>query len=142
MKYLLDTNVVREIGKSERHKNVCRWIASVDDSTLTISVITVREIIRGVEKLRRAKPDKAGELSVAVDRILDAFVGRILPIDRAVATLWGKALARRDVHSDDVAIAATARVHGLVVVTRNVRHFADRDVAVLDPFRFGLRQRR
>ena len=142
MKYLLDTNVLRELGRSVPHANVLRWLASVDDSTLAISALTVREISRGVEKLRQTKPEKAAELAVAVDRIFDAFQGRILPIDRAVAAIWGKSLARRNVHSDDVGIAATARAHGLVVVTRNVRHVTERDVTVLDPFVFGAQQRR
>ena len=85
MKYLLDTNVLRELGKTSPHKNVAAWLKTVDDSDLAISALSVREIIKGVAKLRKTKPETAAALDEAVTAIFDAFEGRILPVDRAVA---------------------------------------------------------
>jgi predicted nucleic acid-binding protein len=135
MKYLLDTNVLRELGKTTQHKNVAAWLKSVDDADLAISTLTVREIAKGVAKLRKTKPDTAAALDIAVTAIFDAFEGRTLPIDRPVATAWGKTLAASEKHIDDAGLAATARVHGLIVVTRNAKDFAGRGVTLLDPSR-------
>jgi predicted nucleic acid-binding protein len=134
MKYLLDTNVLRELGKTSPHKNVAAWLKSVNDIDLTISALTVREIAKGVAKLRKTKPETAAALAMTVAAIFDAFDGRILPIDRAVASVWGEALGESEKHVDDVGLAATARVHGLIVVTRNVKDFDGRGVRVFDPF--------
>jgi predicted nucleic acid-binding protein len=63
MKYLLDTNVLRELGRTSPHKNVAAWLKSVDDADLTISALTVREIAKGVAKLRKTKPETAAMLA-------------------------------------------------------------------------------
>ncbi|MGE0723771.1 MAG: hypothetical protein AB7O45_05325 [Alphaproteobacteria bacterium] len=81
MKYLLDTNVLRELGKTTPHKNVATWLKSVDDADLAISALSVREIAKGVAKLRKTKPETAAALDVAISAIFDAFEGRILPVD-------------------------------------------------------------
>lgn len=141
MKYLLDTNVLRELGRTSPHKNVAAWLKSVDDADLTISALTVREIAKGVAKLRRMKPEMAATLDAAVSAIFDAFEGRILPINRPVAAAWGKALGESDKHVDDAGLAATALVHGLVVVTRNIKDFDGRGVTLLDPFKAARRSR-
>lgn len=140
MKYLLDTNVLRELGKTSPHKNVAAWLKSVDDADLAISALTVREIAKGVVKLRKTKPDTAAALAATVAAIFDAFDGRILPIDRAVASVWGEALGESEKHVDDAGLAATARVHGLIVVTRNVKDFDGRGVKVIDPFKSATRR--
>jgi toxin FitB len=80
MKYLLDTNVPRELGKTSPHKNVAAWLKSVDDADLAISALAVREIAKGVAKLRKTKLETAA-LDATVSAIFDAFEGRILPID-------------------------------------------------------------
>lgn len=139
MKYLLDTNVLRELGKTSPHKNVAAWLKSVDDADLAISALTVREIAKGVVKLRKKKPETATALGATVTVIFDAFEERILPIDRAVAAAWGEMLGESEKHVDDAGIAATARVHGLVVVTRNVKDFDGRGVKVIDPFKTATR---
>ena len=141
MKYLLDTNILRELGKTTPHKNVGAWIKSVDDADLAISALTVREIAKGVAKLKKTKPGTAATLEVTVKAIFDAFEGRILPVDRAVATAWGEVLGESDKHVDDAGLAATARVHGLVVVTRNIKDFDGRGVTLLDPFKAARRSR-
>ena len=141
MKYLLDTNVLRELGKTSPHKNVAAWLNSVDDADLAISALTVREIAKGVAKLRKTKPETAAALDAVVSAIFDAFEGRILPIDRPVAAAWGESLAESEKHVDDTGLAATARVHGLIVVTRNGRDFDGRGVKLIDPFKAARRQR-
>lgn len=135
MKYLLDTNVLRELGKTSPHKNVAAWLKSVDDADLAISALTVREIAKGVAKLRKTKPETATTLDSVVSAIFDAFEGRILPIDRPVAAAWGEALGESDKHVDDTGLAATARVHSLVIVTRNGGDFDGRGVRLIDPFK-------
>jgi predicted nucleic acid-binding protein len=141
MKYLLDTNVLRELGKTLPHKNVAAWLKTVEDYDLAISALTVREITKGVARLRQTKPATAAALDTAVRAILDAFEGRTLPIDRPVAEAWGDALGASEKHIDDVGLAATAHVYGLIVVTRNIRDFEGRGVKLLDPFK-ALRGRR
>ena len=135
MKYLLDTNVLRELGKTSPHKNVAVWLKSVDDADLAISALTVREIAKGIAKLRKTKPETAAALDTTVTAIFDGFEGRVLPIDRAVAAAWGEALGESEKHVDDAGLAATARVHGLIVVTRNVKDYNGRGVKLVDPFK-------
>ncbi|BBK42977.1 ribonuclease VapC [Allostella vacuolata] len=135
MKYLLDTNVLRELGRTRPHANVAAWLNTVDDADLAISALTVREVTMGIEKLRGAKPVVAAALDAATATIFRAFADRIVPVDRPVAAEWGRLLAENDRHVDDTGLAATARVHGLIVVTRNARDFAHRGVRLIDPFK-------
>jgi len=134
MKYLLDTNVFRELGKADPHEHVRVWLVSVDDADLAISALTVREVAKGIAKLRRSKPRVAKLIAERTAAIFDAFEGRVLPIDRAVASAWGEALAVTDKHMDDAGLAASARVHGLTVVTRNTKDFAERGVSIVNPY--------
>lgn len=120
MKYLLDTNVFREIGKSEPHRRVSAWLARIDDTDLAVNALTVREVIKGVEKLRRRKLDVATMIEARLRTIFDALDERILVVDRNVACLWGELLGASEKHVDDTGIAATARIHGLVLVARNL----------------------
>jgi toxin FitB len=135
MKYLLDTNVLRELGKTTPHKNVAAWLKTVDDADLAISALSVREITKGIAKLRKKKPETAAALEHSVSAIFDSFEGRILPIDRQVAAAWGEAMGQSDKHVDDAGLAATALVHSLTVVTRNVVDFSGRRVKLVDPFK-------
>lgn len=137
---MLDTNVLRELGKTSPHKNVAAWLRNVDDTDLAISALSVREIAKGVAKLRKTKPETAAALATTVSAIFDAFGERILPIDRAVASFWGEALGESEKHVDDAGLAATARAHGLIVVTRNVKDFDRRGVRVIDPFKTTTRR--
>jgi predicted nucleic acid-binding protein len=127
--------VLKEIGKSKSHENVEAWLATVDDMDLAISVINVREIWKGIERKRFDKPDLADRLETAAPEIFSALQGRILPVDEAVAVRWGKLLGQRDKDVDDTGLAATAYIHGLMLVTRNVADARGRGVDVLDPFR-------
>lgn len=135
MKYLLDTNVLKEIGRPEPHKNVAAWLDTIDDTDLAISVISVREISKGIEKKRKTDDAVAHAIAKAADAIFAAYHGRILPVDEAVARRWGQMLGQSDKNTDDTGLAATAQVNDLIVVTRNVADFQGRGVTVLDPFK-------
>lgn len=134
MRFLLDTNVFREIGKTQPHPHVSSWLRSVDDADLAISVLTVREVSKGIAKLRRRKPRQAAQIERRVTEAIGAFGERVLPVNAEVAALWGELLAESEKHVDDTGLAATARVHGLILVTRNLKHVVDRGAATLDPF--------
>jgi len=135
LKYLLDTNVLKELSRPKPHDNAKAWLSKVDDLDLAISVISVREIAKGIEKKRKTDELVADRLAAAAQQIFTAYEGRIFPVDQKVATVWGGHLGRSDKNIDDVGLAATAQVHGLLVVTRNEEDFASRGVAVLNPFK-------
>lgn len=110
------------------------------DAGLYISSITVMEARKGFARLRAKAGSAADARRVQgyareFDELLRTFEGRILAVDRAVAECWGDMLGQREANVMDAAVAATAAVHGLVVATRNLRHFRDRGVRLLDPFK-------
>lgn len=136
--YLLDTNVVSELrkAKSKRlNKNVAAWARRVSAPTLFLSVITVLELEMGVLLIQRRDAAQGAILRTWVDEhVLPAFSGRILAIDTAIAQCCA-ALHVPDPRSDrDALIAATAKVHGLTVVTRNVADFESMGIKLLDPW--------
>jgi len=136
--YLLDTNVVSELRKvraGKAHPNVAAWADSVDTADLYLSVVTVEELEIGVLLLERRDPTQGAVLRTWLDQhVLPAFDRRILPIDTAVA-LRGARLHVPDVRPvRDGLIAATALVHGMMVVTRNVGDFVSAGVTVLNPW--------
>jgi toxin FitB len=135
MKFLLDTNVFREIGKTEPDANVAAWLDTVDDADLAISALTVREVHKGIAKLGAKKPDVAAQIEERIREAFDAFGERVLPVTHEIAELWGDLLGQSDKHIDDTGLVATARVHGLTLVTRNLRDVSGRGATVLDPFR-------
>lgn len=135
MSYLLDTNVVSEFRKGSRgNPHVLTWIASVAGRELYLSVITIGELTRGAERLRGR--DEVGAATIArwVRSVAEGFSERILPISRPVAEEWGRITAARSLPQVDALLAATARVHSLTLVTRNVRDLAPAGVHCLNPF--------
>jgi predicted nucleic acid-binding protein len=139
--YLLDTNVASELrkaGGSRIDPQVANWIASVPEGTTFLSAITVLEVERGVLRIERRDPAQGAILrDWAQSELLKAFAGRILPVDEAVA-LRCAPLHVPDPRSErDALIAATALVHGLTVVTRNVRDFDSTGVPLLNPWEWG-----
>lgn len=135
MKFLLDTNVVSEIGKgARRDPNVQAWYDAADPADLSISALVVGELRAGVEKLRRRQSERAMAFERTLILVIDLFADRIIGIDRRVAERWGRITAAGRPPAVDGLIAATAVVHGLVVVTRNVRDFAPSGADVLNPF--------
>lgn len=136
MLYLLDTNVVSEIQKGPAcNRNVRAWLDATDDGDLRLSVMTILEGRKGVAKRTKQAPDAAAVYERRLDAIVAAYGQRIVEVDRVVADEWGRLLGEKEKHRDDMAFAATARVHGFVLVTRNVKHFRGRGVRVLDPFK-------
>lgn len=132
--YLIDENVLREFG-ARGNANVRRWLATVDDADLRLSVATLFEKRRGAEALKRRNSQKAGELLKAIASLEKTFADRIIPVDAAVVAEWARMLGAKNKDRWDMALAATARVHGLVLVTRNTKDFAGRGVRLLNPFR-------
>jgi predicted nucleic acid-binding protein len=133
--WLLDTNVVSELRKRERASaNVLTWYEGVDGGSLWLSVLVLGEIRRGVENLRRRDPRSARALDRWAARLERQHGSRILPVDLAVAMEWGRLDAAFGLSPVDGLLAATARVHHLTLVTRNVKDVARSGVACLDPF--------
>ena len=135
MSFLLDTNVVSELRKGARaDANVARWLAGVEDEELYTSVIVLGALRYGVERARRRDPRQAEALERWLDRVARRFGGRALPVDRRVADEWGRLNAPDPLPTADALVAATAKVHGLTLATRNVRDIARTGVSYVDPF--------
>jgi toxin FitB len=135
---LLDTNVISELRKislGRADHNVVRWAERVRPADLYISAITIHELEVGIRRIERRDTEQGfALLSWMQDQVLPVFEGRILPVDTAVA-MRGAQLQLPDPHPvQDGLIAATALVHGMTVVTRNVADFAATGVAVLNPW--------
>ena len=135
MSYLVDTNVISEVRKGPRcGENVARWYATLTDDDLYLSVLVLGEIRYGIELSRRRRPERVPPLERWLRAVTHAFRGRILPIDQAVADEWGRMSALRTVPSIEGQLAATARIHGLVLATRNVADVRGLGADVASPF--------
>jgi predicted nucleic acid-binding protein len=131
--YLLDTNVVSELRKPKPHGGVVAWLRGVDDLQLHLSAVTIGEIQAGIELTREQDAAKAGEIEAWLEQVAAAY--NVLPMDASAFRTWAKLMHRRsDTLYEDATIAATAKVHGLTVVTRNVGDFKGCGVALLNPF--------
>ena len=131
--YLLDTNVISELRKPKPHGAVVAWLKQTADEDLHLSAVTLGELQAGVELTREQDSDKAAEIEAWIDRVAQTW--NVLPVDGRTFRTWAKLMHRRsDDLLEDALIAATAIVHHLVVVTRNVRHFSVFEVSTLDPF--------
>jgi len=131
--YLLDTNVLSELRKSKPHGAVIAWIRGVDDRHLHISAVSLGEIQVGIEITRGQDAERAAEIEAWADHIADTW--SVLPLDGAAFRLWGRLMhGKSDELIADAMIAATAKLHGLVVVTRNVKDFKEFGVKLLNPF--------
>lgn len=135
MKFLLDTNVISEIRKRERaHPGVVRWVARTPVEEIGTSVIVLAEIRRGIELKRRADADQAKLLDRWFAQMRTRLGDRVLPIDEPIAEAWALLGIPRPLPMIDGLLAATAKVHGLTLVTRNVADVARTGVSLLDPF--------
>jgi hypothetical protein len=131
--YLVDTNVVSELRKPRPHPGVIVWLRGVSDRDLFLAAVTVGELQAGVEITRRQNKEQAEETEAWIDQIAGAW--NVLPMDAKVFRHWARLMhGRSDDLIEDAMIAATAHVHGLIVVTRNVRDFLPLGVPTLDPF--------
>lgn len=135
MSYLLDTVVVSELMKRSQHPGVMRWLDAQEPTRLFLSVVTVGEIEQGVARLPPGERRRAYERMVR-EALPARFAGHMLPVDAEVASSWGEYSGRhkQTLPVVDGLIAATARVHGLTVVTRNVGDFRRFDVPLLNPW--------
>ena len=135
MIFLIDTNVLSEVRKGGRcDRNVAVWYESVDDGDLYVSVLILGASRRGIEPLCRRDALQSAALERWLSRVDADFSDRILPIDRAVAEEWGRLSAVRTIPVADGLLAATARVHGIALATRNAADFTGLGVQVLNPF--------
>jgi predicted nucleic acid-binding protein len=136
--YILDTNVVAELRKAKSGKanpKVTAWARSVAASSLFLSVMTVLEMEIGTLLMERRDAVQGAVLRAWLDRyVLSAFAGRVLDIDTAVATRCAKLHVPDPKAEPDALIAATALVHGMTVVTRNVSDFEPTGVEILNPW--------
>jgi predicted nucleic acid-binding protein len=134
--YLLDTNVVSELRRPRPHGAVLAWLSSVEDTDLFLSAVTLGEIQAGIELTREQDPAKAAELEGWLELVAGAY--NVLPMDAAVFRAWARLMHRKsDTLYEDAMIAATAKVHRLKVVTRNVADFQALGFDVLNPFVAG-----
>jgi predicted nucleic acid-binding protein len=135
IRYLLDTDVTSQASKQKPHKNVKKWLATVNDDELAISVITLRERLEGAERAKQAGSPSAPDIAADVEDLVRAYQGRILPIDEDATRHWAKLLVPDKSRADDKAQLAIAAAHGLTLVTLNWRDVQGRGVPVLNPGR-------
>jgi len=137
MSYLIDTCVISELRKKVPD-SVREWFESKDEDSFLMSVVTVGELLDGIERLKPSKKKRDLE-SWFFGEVLTRFHGRILPIDENVAKTWGQLSASirkkgKAIDVQDLYIAATARAHAIAIVTTNVKHFKDVDIPVINPW--------
>jgi len=133
--YLIDTNIISEVRKGDRcDHRVAAWYASIDDADIYLSVLVLGEIRKGVERARPNDPARARALETWLSTVRESFADRVLPVDQMIADEWGRMGAKRPVSTIDALLAATAKVHSLTLVTRNVADVADLGAHVLNPF--------
>ena len=132
--YLLDTNVVSELRKPRPHGAVLAWFGALEDAQLHLSAVTLGEIQAGIELTREQDPAKASELEAWLEQVAVAY--NILPMDARAFRAWAQLMHRKsETVYEDAMIAATAKIHGLTVVTRNVGDFKAFGVPLLNPFK-------
>jgi predicted nucleic acid-binding protein len=135
VKFLLDTNVISEIRKRDRaHPNVARWVARTPVKDIGTSVVVLAEIRRGIELKRRSDSRQAELLDRWFAQMRTRLGDRVLPIDEPIAEAWAIISVPDPLPLIDGLLAATAKVHGLTLVTRNVGDIARTGVPALDPF--------
>jgi predicted nucleic acid-binding protein len=135
VKFLLDTNIISELRKRDRaHPNVVRWVARTPVEEIGTSVLVLAEIRRGIELKRRGDPEQARSLDQWFSQMRTRLGNRVLSIDEPVAEAWTLLGIPDPLPPIDGLLAATAKMHDLIFVTRNLAHIAATGVPLLDPF--------
>lgn len=130
--YLLDTNIIS--GARRGTPQAVSWLRSVNPLSVHLSVLTLGEIMRGIALKQRTDPKSADHLKEWLRRIRHDHADRILPLTDTIAVEWGRIAAIRPRGDIDGLIAATAIVHDLILVTRNVREFEDTGATLVNPW--------
>jgi hypothetical protein len=134
--FLLDTNVISEIRKGPRaDPGVRAWFESASEEELHLSALVLGELRRGVERMRTKDPVSAEALHDWLTDVVSVHAARILPVTHEVAECWGRMGIEQPLPVIDALLGATARVHGLTVVTRNEKDLTRTGAVVLNPFR-------
>lgn len=132
--YLLDTNVISEVRRQRPHGALLAWLGAQQERQLFLSAVTIGELQAGAEKTRLQDAHKAAEIDLWIELLIATY--QVLPMDASCFREWGRIKHGKPDHLlEDAMIAATARVHGLVVATRNERDFVQFNVRVANPFR-------
>ena len=138
MSFLLDTNVISELRKGRRcQASVATWWSGVSDVEVFLSVLVLGETRRGIETVRRVDARQASVLERWARELTQVYADRLLPVTREIAEEWGRLCSRRTLPTTDGLLAATARVHELTLVSRDVRAYAGTGVELLNPFTSG-----
>lgn len=133
-RYLLDTNVVSELRKPKPHGAVFGWLSGLQESQIYLSAVTIGELQTGVERTRRQDPQKASQIQSWIDLLELSY--QVLPMDALCFREWARLMhGKPDDLLEDVMIAATARIHDLILATRNERDFASLGLQIFDPFK-------
>lgn len=131
--YLLDTNIVSEFRRPRPYAGLISWITDIPDSSLFLSAVTIGEIHAGIERTREQDEAKASMIEAWAIQVAETY--NVIPMDAAAFRVWAKLMHRQsDTVYEDALIAATAIVHNLIVVTRNVRDFKRFEVRIFNPF--------
>jgi toxin FitB len=130
--YLVDTNVVSEAKRGNRQ--AVAWLRSIRPDVVYLSALTLGEIMRGVALSRKSDPETAARLTEWLERLRHDHADRILPVTDRIALEWGRIAALRPRGDIDGLIAATAIVHDLILVTRNIKDFEDTAVSLINPW--------
>jgi predicted nucleic acid-binding protein len=131
--YLLDTNIVSELRRPRPHGGVVAWLNGVADEALHLPAVTIGELQAGIEATRENDPQKAAEIEAWLAQVAATY--NVIPMDAPIFRRWAHLMHRRsDALMEDAMIAATADVHGWIVVTRNVRDFRIFGCRTLNPF--------
>jgi len=132
--YLLDTNVVSELRKPKPHGAVVAWLKEQQEAQIFLSAVTIGELQAGVEQVRKQDSSKAREIELWVDELADSY--QILPMDTLCFRECARLMEGKPDHLfEDAMIAATARVHQLILATRNERDFLQFGLKVVNPFK-------
>jgi toxin FitB len=132
--FLLDTNVLSEARKPRGDPAIKRWMKTVAGRDLYLSVLVVGEIRQGIERLRRRDPDQADVFESWLGRLRQEYAERILDVTAEVAEEWGRMNVPHPLPAVDALLAATAKIHGLTLVTRNTGDLRRTGAKLLNPF--------